>query len=71
MNRLSVFSGKFVHVTLPLSALLTMAEERQLDLSEKPLVVQLNWNTDNREGRFVLKKDKDIIVHGTDCLLHL
>ncbi|XP_029585115.1 afadin-like [Salmo trutta] len=36
-------------------------EERQLDLSEKPLVVQLNWNTDNREGRFVLKKDKDII----------
>ncbi|XP_036810417.1 afadin isoform X1 [Oncorhynchus mykiss] len=38
-------------------------EERQLDLSEKPLVVQLNWNTHNREGRFVLKKDKDIIVH--------
>ncbi|XP_031684095.1 afadin-like [Oncorhynchus kisutch] len=35
-------------------------EERQLDLSEKPLVVQLNWNTHNREGRFVLKKDKDI-----------
>ncbi|XP_038865070.1 afadin-like, partial [Salvelinus namaycush] len=36
-------------------------KERQLDLSEKPLDVQLNWNTDNREGRFVLKKDKDII----------
>ncbi|CAB1331291.1 unnamed protein product, partial [Coregonus sp. 'balchen'] len=36
-------------------------EERQLDLSEKPLVVQLNWNTDNKEGRFVLKKEKDII----------
>lgn len=71
LNRLSVLSGKFVHVTLPLFALLTMAEERQLDLSEKPLVVQLNWNTHNREGRFVLKKDKDIIVHVTDCLLYL
>ncbi|XP_069573808.1 afadin-like [Brachyistius frenatus] len=35
------------------------SKERKLDLDERPLVVQLNWNSDNREGRFVLKKDKD------------
>ncbi|XP_035850323.1 afadin isoform X2 [Sander lucioperca] len=34
-------------------------KERKLDLDERPLVVQLNWNTDNREGRFVLKKDRE------------
>ncbi|XP_037602474.1 afadin [Sebastes umbrosus] len=34
------------------------SKERKLDLDERPLVVQLNWNADNREGRFVLKKDK-------------
>ncbi|XP_034419429.1 afadin [Cyclopterus lumpus] len=34
-------------------------KERELDLDERPLVVQLNWNTDNREGRFVLKKDDE------------
>nr|XP_046268837.1 afadin [Scatophagus argus] len=34
-------------------------KERKLDLGERPLVVQLNWTTDNREGRFVLKKDKE------------
>ncbi|KAM8834302.1 afadin [Synchiropus picturatus] len=33
--------------------------ERKLELEEKPLVVQLNWNSDNREGRFVMKKDQD------------
>ncbi|XP_051813953.1 afadin-like isoform X2 [Acanthochromis polyacanthus] len=32
-------------------------KERKLDPDEKPLVVQLNWNLDNKEGRFVLKKD--------------
>uniref|UniRef100_A0A0N5AHS9 Afadin n=1 Tax=Syphacia muris TaxID=451379 RepID=A0A0N5AHS9_9BILA len=31
-------------------------EERRLELDEKPLLVQLNWNKDDREGRFVLKK---------------
>lgn len=34
-------------------------KERKLDLHERPLIVQLNWTTDNREGRFVLKKDKE------------
>ena len=31
-------------------------EERRLAPDEKPLLVQLNWNKDDREGRFVLKK---------------
>ncbi|XP_014441875.1 afadin [Tupaia chinensis] len=34
-------------------------EERRLDVDEKPLVVQLNWNKDDREGRFVLKNEND------------
>ncbi|KAM9354816.1 afadin [Pholidichthys leucotaenia] len=34
-------------------------KEHKLDLDEKPLLVQLNWNMDNREGRFVLKVDKE------------
>ncbi|XP_061560934.1 afadin isoform X19 [Phycodurus eques] len=39
--------------------------ERQLDLDEKPLVVQLNWNKDDREGRFVLKNENDILPKKT------
>ncbi|XP_066553588.1 afadin isoform X15 [Amia ocellicauda] len=39
--------------------------ERRLDLDEKPLVVQLNWNKDDREGRFVLKNENDIIPKKT------
>ncbi|KAM8916829.1 afadin isoform 2-T2 [Spinachia spinachia] len=31
-------------------------KEGKLDLDKRPLVVQLNWTTDNREGRFVLRK---------------
>ncbi|CAB1453329.1 unnamed protein product [Pleuronectes platessa] len=34
-------------------------KERKLEPDEKPLIVQLNWSSDNREGRFVLKKDKE------------
>ncbi|XP_073527668.1 afadin isoform X19 [Phyllobates terribilis] len=34
--------------------------ERRLDVDEKPLVVQLNWNKDDREGRFVLKNENFI-----------
>ncbi|PWA29591.1 hypothetical protein CCH79_00007950 [Gambusia affinis] len=33
--------------------------ERKLDLDERPLVVQLSWTSDNREGQFVLKKDQE------------
>lgn len=32
-----------------------------MDIDEKPLVVQLNWNKDDREGRFVLKNENDAI----------
>ncbi|XP_038155484.1 afadin isoform X2 [Cyprinodon tularosa] len=32
-------------------------KERKLDLDEKPLVLQLSWTSNNREGQFVLKKD--------------
>uniref|UniRef100_A0A8D0GD72 Afadin n=1 Tax=Sphenodon punctatus TaxID=8508 RepID=A0A8D0GD72_SPHPU len=35
--------------------------ERRLDIDEKPLVVQLNWNKDDREGRFVLKNENDML----------
>ncbi|GMT28497.1 hypothetical protein PFISCL1PPCAC_19794 [Pristionchus fissidentatus] len=31
-------------------------EERKLDGDEKPLLVQLNWHKDDKEGRFLLKK---------------
>ncbi|XP_018360249.1 PREDICTED: afadin isoform X4 [Trachymyrmex cornetzi] len=34
-------------------------EERKLDLEEKPLLVQLNWHLDDREGRFLLKRIDD------------
>lgn len=47
----------YAHVPVRVSVL----EERQLDLDEKPLVVQLNWNKDDREGRFVLKNENDIL----------
>lgn len=30
-------------------------EERQLNTDEKPLLVQLNWHIDDREGRFLLR----------------
>ncbi|KAJ0009275.1 hypothetical protein NQD34_016690, partial [Periophthalmus magnuspinnatus] len=33
--------------------------ERKLEPEERPLVVQLNWNKSNRDGRFVLKTDED------------
>lgn len=34
-------------------------EERKLDLEEKPLLVQLNWHIDDREGRFLLRRIDD------------
>ena len=30
--------------------------ERRLGLEEKPLLVQLNWHKDDREGRFLLRR---------------
>lgn len=36
-----------------------LAEERKLGLDEKPLLVQLNWHIDDREGRFLLRRIDD------------
>ncbi|XP_070568071.1 afadin-like isoform X2 [Ptychodera flava] len=35
-------------------------EERKLKQHERPLLVQLNWGKDDREGRFLLKREADI-----------
>jgi len=42
-----------------------VAEERPLKDHECPLIVQLNWGKDDREGRFLLKKETDptLLVH--------
>ncbi len=32
-------------------------DERRLMDEEKPLLVQLNWHKDDREGRFLLKRE--------------
>jgi len=34
-------------------------EERKLSELECPLLVQLNWGKDDREGRFLLKREID------------
>ncbi|XP_065325502.1 uncharacterized protein LOC135932087 [Gordionus sp. m RMFG-2023] len=34
-------------------------DERKIEDDEKPLLVQLNWNKDDREGRFLLKREDD------------
>lgn len=40
-------------------------EERRLNADEKPLLVQLNWHIDDREGRFLLKNiDQKTTVSG-------
>jgi len=36
-----------------------LAEERKLSELECPLLVQLNWGKDDREGRFLLKREID------------
>lgn len=45
-------------------------EERQLNTDEKPLLVQLNWHIDDREGRFLLRdtsqKTTTILDTGSD-----
>ncbi|KAK5617642.1 hypothetical protein CRENBAI_002378 [Crenichthys baileyi] len=34
-------------------------KERKLDLDERPLVIQLSWTSNNREGQFVLRKKQE------------
>ncbi|XP_063706999.1 afadin isoform X3 [Culicoides brevitarsis] len=41
-------------------------EERKLSVDEKPLLVQLNWHIDDREGRFLLRNlDSKQLAEGT------
>lgn len=42
--------------SLNMSSLQTFSEERKLASEEKPLLVQLNWHKDDREGRFLLRR---------------
>lgn len=41
---------------------LPFPEERRLREEEKPLFVQLNWGSDVREGRFLLRNEDDPTV---------
>lgn len=36
-------------------------EERRLGEPERPLFVQLNWHSDDREGRFLLKRIDEVV----------
>lgn len=38
------------------------AEERKLSDHERPLIIQLNWGKDDREGRFLLKTENQVSV---------
>lgn len=42
-------------------------EERKLNPDEKPLLVQLNWHNDDREGRFLLKNCAQKTNVGGEC----
>lgn len=41
-------------------------EERKLNVDEKPLLVQLNWHIDDREGRFLLRNTDQKFIALTD-----
>jgi len=47
-----------------------LAEESPLQEHERPLMVQLNWGKDDREGRFLLKKETDAttLVRKFNCI---
>ncbi|CAJ0944381.1 unnamed protein product, partial [Mesorhabditis belari] len=45
-------------------------EERRLEIDEKPLVVQLMWHKDDREGRFLLKNNANPYVPLSALQLH-
>lgn len=52
-------------LSVPAYALYELHEgcpERKMDMDEKPLLVQLNWHVDDREGRFLLKNVDDKTV---------
>ena len=46
----------------------TLTDERKLAEEEMPLLVQLNWHKDDREGRFLLRRmDEKTYVSVIDC----
>ena len=47
-----------------------VTEERPLKEHEHPLTVQLNWGKDDREGRFLLKKETDPTLLVRDFVTH-
>lgn len=52
-------------LSVPAYALYELHEgcpERKMEPDEKPLLVQLNWHVDDREGRFLLKNADDKTV---------
>lgn len=55
-------------LSIPSYALYELHEhcpERKMEPDEKPLLVQLNWHVDDREGRFLLKNvdDKTVLIY--------
>lgn len=53
-------------LSIPSYALYELHEgcaERKMSPDEKPLLVQLNWHVDDREGRFLLKNVDDKTVN--------
>ncbi|CAH1388633.1 unnamed protein product [Nezara viridula] len=50
-----------------IETLIEKFQERRLEPDEKPLLVQLNWHKDDREGRFLLRRidDKTNMPEGT------
>ena len=48
---------------------LLISEERRLEAEEKPLLVQLNWHKDDREGRFLLRRIDDKTNVSTNYIL--
>lgn len=46
----------FIHLNIHILIFYVYIDERKLGVDEKPLLVQLNWHKDDREGRFLLRR---------------
>lgn len=49
-------------------------DERKLGIDEKPLLVQLNWHKDDREGRFLLRRideKTNVFIYIFISIIHL
>jgi len=60
----------FQFLILEISFVCNVTEERPLKEHEHPLTVQLNWGKDDREGRFLLKKETDPTLLVRDFVTH-